>query len=124
MEALPPVTAPDRPLVQGRLILITLLAIFPFLALLVIEQSRVIEAQRGLIHQLVSDSMELNSIKAHAAKAGNATTVSPAAPATPAPREAAPSTKPQRPSRNAETPAPAPKPQPRRVIDMTHLKAA
>ncbi len=123
MEALPPVAAPERPLVQGRLILITLLAIFPFLALLVMEQSRVIEAQRALIRQLANDSMELNSLKMHATKS-SATPVAPASPATPAPRSQAPapSVKPQKPSHQAETPEPAPKPH--RVIDMTHLKAA
>jgi hypothetical protein len=105
------------------LILITLLAVFPFLALLVMEQSRVIEAQRGLIRQLVGDSMELNTIKAHSTRS-NAAPVSPAGPASPAPKSQAPAVKPQKPNHNAETPQPAPRPQPRRVIDMTHLKAA
>jgi len=51
----------NRP--QGQVILAVLLVTFPLLALLVREQSRVIDAQRLLIQQLAVDSEQLNSMR-------------------------------------------------------------
>ena len=51
----------NRP--QGLVILLVLLVTFPLLALLVREQSRVIENQRLLIQQLSIDSQQLNSLR-------------------------------------------------------------
>lgn len=54
---------PSRNRPQGQVILVVLLVAFPLLALLVREQSRVIDVQRLLIRQLAADSGELNSIR-------------------------------------------------------------
>lgn len=51
----------NRP--TGQVILVVLLVTFPLLALLVLEQGRVIDAQRLLIQQLASDSQQLSSIR-------------------------------------------------------------
>lgn len=52
-----------RPRIQGRVLLASLLLIFPLLALLIFEQGRVINSQRMLIQQLSHDSMELGHMK-------------------------------------------------------------
>ena len=54
---------PQRNRVTGQVILVVLLAAFPLMALLVLEQGRVIEAQRLLIQQLNGDSQQLNSMR-------------------------------------------------------------
>jgi len=54
---------PQRNRPTGQVILAVLLVTFPLLALLVLEQGRVIDAQRLLIQQLTSDSQQLNSIR-------------------------------------------------------------
>ena len=51
----------NRP--TGTVIVVLLLVTFPLLALLVVEQGRVIDAQRLLIRQLNIDSRQLNSIR-------------------------------------------------------------
>jgi len=53
---------PPRNRLTGQVILVLLLVTFPLLALLVLEQGRVIDAQRLLIRQLSSDSQQLNGI--------------------------------------------------------------
>ncbi|MGA9207489.1 MAG: hypothetical protein WB347_06795 [Terriglobales bacterium] len=54
---------PQRNRPTGQVILVVLLVTFPLMALLVLEQGRVIDAQRLLIQQLTSDSLQLNSIR-------------------------------------------------------------
>jgi hypothetical protein len=54
---------PSRNRPNGTVILLVLLVTFPLLALLVLEQSRVIDAQRLLILQLNSDSQQLNAMR-------------------------------------------------------------
>ena len=54
---------PSRNRPTGTVILVMLLVTLPLLALLVLEQGRVIDAQRLLIQQLTSDSQQLNSIR-------------------------------------------------------------
>jgi len=54
---------PQRNRPTGQVILVLLLVTFPLLALLVLEQGRVIDAQRLLIQQLSGDSQQLNSIR-------------------------------------------------------------
>jgi len=54
---------PQRNRPTGQVILVLLLVTFPLLALLVLEQGRVIDAQRLLIQQLNSDSQQLNSMR-------------------------------------------------------------
>jgi len=54
----------SRNRLTGQVILVLLLFAFPLLALLVLEQGRVIDAQRLLIQQLSGDTKELNSIRA------------------------------------------------------------
>jgi len=54
---------PQRNRLTGQVILVLLLVTFPLMALLVLEQGRVIEAQRLLILQLNGDSQQLNSIR-------------------------------------------------------------
>jgi len=61
VEAAPP----SRNRSHGQVILVVLLVISPLLALLVREQSRVIEAQRLLIRQLAIDSDQLNAMRVH-----------------------------------------------------------
>jgi hypothetical protein len=56
---------PPRNRLSGQVILAVLLVAFPLLALLVVEQGRVIGAQRVLIQQLSSDSQQLNAIRMH-----------------------------------------------------------
>ena len=56
---------PQRNRPTGQVILAVLLVTFPLLALLVLEQGRVIDAQRLLIQQLTSDSQQLNSMRVH-----------------------------------------------------------
>lgn len=52
-----------RPRIQARVLLASLLVIFPMLALLIFEQGRVISSQRMLIQQLAHDSLELGQMK-------------------------------------------------------------
>ena len=59
VEAAPP--SRNRP--HGRVILVVLLVTFPLLALLVREQSRVIDVQRVLIQQLAIDSEQLSAMR-------------------------------------------------------------
>jgi hypothetical protein len=54
---------PPRNRLTGQVILAVLLVAFPLLALLVVEQGRVIDAQRVLIQQLSSDSRQLNTLR-------------------------------------------------------------
>jgi len=54
---------PSRNRPVGTVIVVLLLVTFPLLALLVLEQGRVIDAQRLLIRQLNSDSQQLNAIR-------------------------------------------------------------
>jgi len=54
---------PSRNRPAGSVILVVLLLTFPLLALLVLEQGHVIDAQRLLIRQLNSDSQQLNSTR-------------------------------------------------------------
>ena len=54
---------PRRNRITGQVILALLLFTFPLLALLVMEQGRVIDAQRLLIQQLSGDSQQLSSIR-------------------------------------------------------------
>ena len=55
---------PSRNRPVGTVIVVTLLVTFPLLALLVLEQGRVIDSQRLLIQQLNGDSQQLNAIRA------------------------------------------------------------
>ena len=59
---------PSRNRPNGTVILLVLLVTFPLLALLVLEQSRVIDAQRLLIQQLNSDSQQLNAMRVREAQ--------------------------------------------------------
>jgi hypothetical protein len=54
---------PSRNRPHGQVILVVLLVTLPMLALLVREQSRVIDAQRVLIRQLAIDSDQLNAMR-------------------------------------------------------------
>jgi len=54
---------PSRNRFTGQVIVVVLLVAFPLLALLVLQQGRVIEVQRILIRQLASDSQQLNAIR-------------------------------------------------------------
>jgi len=54
---------PSRNRPTGTVILVMLLVTLPLLALLVLEQGRVIDAQRLLIRELNSDSQQLNSMR-------------------------------------------------------------
>jgi len=54
---------PRRNRLTGQVILAVLLVTFPLLAWLVMEQGRVIDAQRLLIQQLSADSQQLNAMK-------------------------------------------------------------
>lgn len=55
---------------KGLLPVLVVLFIFSYLILtaLVVEQGRTIEAQRGLIHEMLSDSNQLAMLKAQAAR--------------------------------------------------------
>ena len=53
---------PSRNRPVGTVIVVLLLVTFPLLALLVVEQGRVIDSQRLLIQQLNIDSQQLNAI--------------------------------------------------------------
>ena len=53
---------PSRNRPVGTVIVVLLLVTFPLLALLVVEQGRVIDSQRLLIQQLNGDSQQLNAI--------------------------------------------------------------
>ena len=59
---------PSRNRPNGTVILLVLLVTFPLLALLVLEQSRVIDSQRLLIQQLNSDSQQLNAMRVREAQ--------------------------------------------------------
>lgn len=93
MEPTIVVAEPQRPPVQGRVILIVLLLAVPLLSALVLQQQRVIEAQRVLIRQLFGDTRELNAIRIrdqqnHAKQAAPATKPQAQAPAAnPAPEK-------------------------------------
>ena len=54
---------PSRNRPAGTVIVVLLLVTFPLLALLVLEQGRVIDVQRALIQQLNNDSQQLNKIR-------------------------------------------------------------
>jgi hypothetical protein len=54
---------PQRNRITGQVIMVLLLVTFPLLALLVLEQGRVIDAQRLLIQQLSGDSQQLSSMR-------------------------------------------------------------
>jgi hypothetical protein len=54
---------PSRNRPAGQVILAVLLASLPLLALLVLQQGRVIDAQKLLIRQLSNDSWQLNAIR-------------------------------------------------------------
>ncbi|HYN14700.1 MAG TPA: hypothetical protein VES66_02805 [Terriglobales bacterium] len=54
---------PSRNRLSGQVILVLLLVTFPLMALLVLEQGRVIDAQKLLIRQLSSDSQQLNAMR-------------------------------------------------------------
>lgn len=85
MDEAQAVAVPKAPKVlPGRMILLTLLVTLPFLALLVMEQGRVIDSQRLLIQQLVGDSLELNSMKVRDANNNRQAQSNKAAPQTPA----------------------------------------
>jgi hypothetical protein len=89
VEAVPP--SRNRP--QGQVILVVLLIAFPLLALLVREQSRVIDTQRLLIQQLAIDSSQLNSLRVRELQ----NRAKPAAPSASAPSANAPSADAQKP---------------------------
>lgn len=131
------VTVRPKSTLQGRIILYTLLISFPFLALTVMEQGRVIDSQRTLIRQLLGDSMELTKMKMKTIQEQNAAKNPAPAPQPQVNRGVPPSEAmvvPERQAGAAATPQartrtrthetqPAPKrPQPR-VIDLTHRKA-
>ena len=78
---------PSRNRPQGQVILVVLLIAFPLLALLVREQSRVIDTQRLLIQQLAIDSSQLNSLRVRELQ----NRAKPAAPSASAPSANAPS---------------------------------
>ena len=59
---------PSRNRPTGTVILVMLLVTLPLLALLVLEQSRVIDSQRLLIQQLNSDSQQLNAMRVREAQ--------------------------------------------------------
>lgn len=111
-------TPRNRP--QGQVILVVLLFALPLLALLVREQSRVIDAQRVLIMQLSVDSSQLNSMRIRELqnRAKAATPASPAAPTAQAPAadtqpqpqqpSAAPERKPQKRHESKQQPTPGP----------------
>ena len=63
-----------RPRIQARVLLASLLLIFPMLALLIFEQGRVISSQRILIQQLAHDSMELGHMKMRQSEQQNKST--------------------------------------------------
>jgi hypothetical protein len=119
-----PAIAPERPRSHGRLILLTLLVVFPFLALLVTEQGRVIDSQRLLIQQLVGDSLELNQMKARDLK-NRALEAPPAAPQSRSNQQPGEASKPKARERNQAAPnAPAPaRPAQRPRVDMKNLRA-
>ena len=54
---------PSRNRFTGQVIVVVLLLAVPLMALLVLEQGRVIDAQRVLIRQLSSDSQQLNAMR-------------------------------------------------------------
>ena len=56
---------PSRNRFSGHVIVVVLLIAFPLLALLVLQQGRVIDAQRLLIRQLSSDSQQLHAMRVH-----------------------------------------------------------
>lgn len=58
-----PAARPSRNRFDGRVTIVSLLIALPLLALLVLRQGRVIDAQRLLIRQLNSDSQQLNAIR-------------------------------------------------------------
>jgi outer membrane biosynthesis protein TonB len=84
---------PSRNRPQGQVILVVLLFALPLMALLVREQSRVIDTQRVLIQQLAIDSSQLNSIRMRELQ----NRPKPAAPSANAPSANAPSTDTQKP---------------------------
>ena len=119
-QAIVETAAPSRNRPQGQVILVVLLFALPLLALLVREQSRVIDAQRRLIIQLSVDSSQLNTMRMrelqNRAKAG--TPAAPAAPTAQAPSantqqqpqqpSAAPEHKPRKRQESKQQPTPGP----------------
>jgi len=82
----------NRP--TGTVIVVLLLVTFPLLALLVLEQGHVIDAQRLLIRQLNIDSRQLNSIRMREAQ-DRARQAAPAPKAPPADAQPQPGARPQ-----------------------------
>ena len=54
---------PRRNRLNGQVIMVLLLVAVPLLALLIVQQGRVIDAQKLLIRQLSSDSQQLNAFR-------------------------------------------------------------
>lgn len=115
---------PSRNRPQGQVILVVLLITFPLLALLVREQSRVIDVQRLLIQQLAVDSSQLNSIRMRelqnrakpAAPSANGPSTSAPSASTPSadnPKQpsATPERKPRKRKESKQEPTPTPGPQ-------------
>jgi hypothetical protein len=51
--------------ISSQVMALLLLTVFPLMSLLVVEQGRVIDSQRGLIRILNHDSQALNAIRLH-----------------------------------------------------------
>ena len=82
----------NRP--AGTVILVVLLLAFPLLALLVVEQGRVIDAQRLLIRELNGDSQQLHSMRVREMQ-NRARQAAPATKTPPADAQQQPGVKPQ-----------------------------
>ena len=109
---------PSRNRPVGTVIVVMLLVTFPLLALLVVQQGRVIDVQRLLIQQLNNDSQQLNAIRARELR-NRARQAAPAAKSPPADAQQQPDAQPQSGAapqsksrkRHGSTPAPAAPPQ-------------
>lgn len=82
---------PSRNRSNGQVTVILLLIALPLLALLVVQQGRVIETQRILIRQLNSDSQQLNAIRMHELQNRSKHDHASAAPQADAPHQSQPS---------------------------------
>ena len=51
--------------VRNHAVTTALLLAYTVMSLVIVEQGRIIDNQRSLIHQLFSDSLELNAMKIH-----------------------------------------------------------
>ena len=92
------------------LLVVLFLISYALLAMLVVEQAHTIDAQRILIHQLFSDSVELFALKGKAYQHNQHVYVGPKSQTqTPSPQVQAPPTKRETPSSQERSGKPAPK---------------